>query len=347
MALFSDSAPRTGSPILTLSAGQTYLPPQGWYFVSAGIANIQKFDSRAGIWRYTGDPGNNMDTSYFDGSTVRIANTLGCAVAAIVTTAGSSYTTAPTITPSAGGSTWSAILGGAVSTTATITTVGSGYSYPPILFIEQPPFPGIQATGYTTIANGTVSAVVISNQGAGYTYPPNVSLLNDWRDTTGYGGQVSVGLTGSGTVTAVVCTNHGNPITSGTVPTLSFSSGSAAATVLMDWAVTSVSITAAGAGYTSAAANVTAFGAGGFSTASPAYVGTDTGTDMVRWRQANVGITTSAAGGLTTATVIDGGRYQGIPSPVIVAAQTYTTVGTLTFTMGGASTNIFLSPAQQ
>ena len=347
MALFSDSAPRTGSPLFTLAPGQVYLPPQGWYFVDPSQANTQKYDARAGIWRFAGNPGNNMDTSYFDGTSIRIANTSGCAIAAVVTTAGTGYTTAPTVTASAGASSWTALIGGAVSTTATILTAGSGYLYPPVLLIEQPAFQGVQAEGYTTIANGTISAVTITNQGAGYTLPPVVTLLNDWRDGAGYGGQVSVGLTGSGTVTAVLCTNHGNPITSGTVPTLSFGSGSAAATVVMDWSVTSVSITAAGAGYTSAAANVTAAGAGGFVSSAPAYVGTMDTTDLVAWREAKIGIATSAAGGLTTATIIDGGRYQSIPSPVIYSAQTYTTVGTLTFTMGGLSTTVFLSPAQQ
>ena len=350
MPLFSDAAPRTGSPLIRLEAGQVYVPPQGWYFVSAGVVNIQKFDSRAGVWRYAGDPGNNMDTSYFDGLSIRLANTSGCAVAAVLTTAGSGYTASPTVTASAGGSTWTAIVGGAISTTVTIAAAGSGYLYPPILLIEQPPFPGIQATGYCTIASGTISAVTIDNQGAGYLYPPQVTVLNDARDTAGYGGAVTVGITGAQTVTAVVCTNHGNPITSNTVPTLTFAGGggsSAAATALMDWSVTSVSVSAAGAGYTSAAAAITATGAGGYNTASPAYVGTDTSLDMMRWRAANVAMTTNSSGGMTTNVIIDGGRYMANPTPVLIAAQTYTTVGTLVFTMGGVNSTVLLWPAQQ
>lgn len=347
MALFSDAAPRAGSPIFVLAPGEVYIPPAGWYNSYPGLANTQRYDARASIWRQAGDPGNNMDTTYYDGQTIRIANTTGCAIAAIVTTAGSGYTTAPTVTPSAGGSVWTAVVGGALSTTVVINTPGAGYVYPPLVLIEQPPAPGVMALATATISNGTVSAITVTSQGAGYLYPPNVAIVNDSRDTSGYGAQATASLTGAGTITAVLCNNHGNPIVSGTVPTLAFSSGSAAATVLMDWVITSVSITAAGAGYTSAAANVTALGAGGYTAAAPAYVGTSVTTDLIKYRPATVAITTNASGGLASAVVADGGRYLSVPTPAIVGAQTYTTVGTLTFTMGGTNTNVLLWPSQQ
>jgi hypothetical protein len=348
MPLFSDAAPATGSPIFQLAAGQTFQPDPGWYWVHSGLyANLQRYDSRAGVWRYAGAADPYMRQVYFDGTTARLCNPTGCAVAAVVTTAGSGYATAPTVTPSAGASTWQAIVGGAVSTTATITSAGSGYTYPPVLLIEQPPNFGVQATGSVAISNGTISAVTITNQGAGYLYPPNVSLFSDFRDMTGSNGQVSVGLTGAGTVTAVVCTNHGNPITSGTIPTLAFGSGSAAATIVMDWTVTSVSVTTAGAGYSAAASVATAVGAGGFNTSTAAYVGTDTSVEMSAWREAKVAIVTSAAGGLTTPTIIDGGRYSAIPAPAIYSSTTPTTVGALAFTMGGVTADVLLLPMQQ
>lgn len=348
MGLFSDAAPRIPSPVLTLAAGQCYMPPSGWYwFRGSNNSSIQRYDPVVQLWRSTGHDTNLERMFYFDGITTRIANPTGCAVAASVTTAGSGYTTPPSVTPSAGGSTWQAIVGGAISTLGVIVAGGSGYQYPPMLWIEQPPQTGVQATGTVTIANGTISAISIVDQGAGYIYAPNVALISDPRDTTGYGGNVQVTLTGAGTVTAVVCTNHGNPITSGTVPTLAFGSGSAAATVVMDWTISSVSVTTAGAGYTSAAGNVSATGAGGYVTAAPSYLGNATAVNSMRWWPGTIAVTTSAAGGLGTPTIIDGGRYQGIPTPAIVSAQSPSTVGVLAFSMGGANATVFLVPAQQ
>lgn len=349
MALFWDAAPRQPSNLLSLAPGQVWTPPTGWYWVKPGrVCCIQRFDPVNQMWRWGGDELASNNMLYFDGETTRLANLSGCAVAATVTTAGSGYTTPPTVTAGAGGSTWTAIVGGAISTAATIAVAGSGYTYPPLLYIEQPPTPGIQAIGHTTISNGTISAVVIDQQGAGYINPPAVAVLNDWRDTTGYGGQVTVALTGAGTVTGVLCTNHGNPITSGTVPTLSFSSGSAAATAIMDWGITSVSVSAAGAGYTSAAATVLATGSGGYVTAAPAYLGGESSNSFQRWRPAKVVIATNASGGLTTPTIIDPGQYQSVPTGAIDAsAQNYSTVGTLVLTMGGSTGSVFLSPAQQ
>lgn len=349
MSLFWDAAPSVPSPALMLAPGTFYLPQQGWYWYRGGeYSSLQRYDPIARVWRVSGDDGGGMRLVYFDGRTTRIANPTGTPSGAVVTTAGSAYTSVPTVTPSAGSSSWTAIVGGAISTAAVIGVAGSGYQYAPLLWIEQPPQLGTQAAGFTTISNGTISAVTLTNQGSGYLRAPQVAVLNDARDTAGYGGQVSVALTGAGTVTGVVCTNPGLPITSGTVPTLTFGSGAGAATVVMDWSVSSVSISAAGAGYTGAAGAVTASGAGGFVSTTPAYLGGFTSTGMTRWREAKVNITTNASGGLSAvANTLDGGRYQGIPTPTIVAAQQYTTVGTLVFTMGGLNTTVFLMPAQQ
>lgn len=352
MGLFSDAAPRVPSAQFTLAPGQTHRPDLGWYWYKPGrVASLQRFDPVAQIWRYPGDDQAALNLIYSDGNTTRFANTTGCAVAAVVTTAGSGYLPAspPSVTPSAGASTWNAIVGGALSTASIITVAGSGYTYAPLIWIEQPPSPGVQAEAIATIANGSISAVTVTQQGAGYLAPPNVVVLNDWRDTTGYGGQVAFSLTGAGTITAVLCTNHGNPITSGTVPTLTFGSGSAAATVVMDWSVTSVSITTAGAGYTSAAGAITATGAGGYVSATPAYIGGGASVGLERWRPASVDVTTNASGGLSAvAAIIDPGHYQSVPTPSIAAAaQSPSTVGVLTFAMGGVNGSVFLSPAQQ
>ena len=341
--------PRVAPRIIRLEPGQTWLPDYpGNYFINLGLyANVQRLDPSTGNWRYSGDGTMFSNVEYFDGYAMRIANTTGCAVGAIVVGGGSGYTAAPTVTPSAGGSMWQAIVGGAVSTAAVIQVAGSGYQYPPILWIDNPPYPGIQATGYTTISNGTISAVTIDNQGAGYTTAPTAVVFNDFRDGVGSGGQVTLSLTASGAITGVLCTNHGNPITSGTIPTLAFGSGTATATVIMDWTVNSVTISTAGAGYTSAAANVMATGAGGYVSATPTYVGTNANIDYVRWRAAQIAIVTNASGGLASSAIIDGGRYQAIPTAVIQNAQAYTanTLAVLALAMGGQTATVFISPA--
>ena len=344
------AGPRLGPRIIRLAPGETYLPDfPGWYHVNLGLyCNVQRLDPSANVWRYSGDGGILSVPVYFDGYTTRIANTTGCAVAALVSAAGSGYTSTPTVTASAGSSTWVAVVGGAISTATVISAAGAGYQFPPLVFIDAPPYPGVQASATATINNGTISGVIIDNQGAGYLFPPAAQLINDSRDSVGYGGQVTLALTGAQTITAVLCTNHGNPITSGTVPSLTFSGGGGSAatvTAIMDWTVNSVTISAAGAGYTSAAGAITAAGAGGYLTTTPVLLGTNTTLDMTRWRPASIAMTTNASGGMTAATIIDGGRYQLTPTPIITGAQAYTTVGTLAFAMGGANGSIFMSPA--
>ena len=77
-----------------------------------------------------------------------------------------------------------------------------------------------------------VGSITIDNQGAGYTNVPNIYIMNDPRDTTGSGASAVATLTGAGTVTQLVITNIGNPNTT-LFPTISFSSGSAAATPII------------------------------------------------------------------------------------------------------------------
>jgi hypothetical protein len=347
--------PKLSGTQLTLGPGETFGPPEGFYYYKPGHSSLlQLYDGTSGIWRTAGDDAFAMRLVHFDGGkTVRLANQSGCAIGAVVTTAGSGYTSAPSVTASAGSSTWQAIIGGAVSTATTITAAGSGYNYAPVLWIDPPPQPGMPATAVATISSGSVSAVTIVDQGAGYLLPPNCTVIPDWRDiasgAAAAGAQVSLALTGSGTVTGVVCTNPGQPITSGTVPTLTFGSGSGAATVVMDWGVVSASVTTAGAGYTSAAAAVTMTGAGGFVTSTPAYLGGATSIGLVKYRPAIIDVTTNASGGLSAlGAIIDPGHYQSVPTASITAAaQSPTTAGVLSLVMGGSNTTVFLMPAQQ
>jgi hypothetical protein len=85
--------------------------------------------------------------------------------------------------------------------------------------------------------------------------PPTVTFFNDadefLNNTPGGSGASAIAtLTGAGQITAVIALDTGNPLTA--VPTLAFSSGSAAATAVMAFAAlnsgTSVATTA-GAGF--------------------------------------------------------------------------------------------------
>lgn len=349
---------------LTLQAGETYafnsnLNPQqpgqgvgnaGWFNAKLGRYTVlQTLDPITGIWRGVGDDSNAMRFAYSDGVNYRLANQSGCAVGATVTTAGSAYTAAPTVVASAGASKWQAVLGPLVSS-ITVAFGGTTYTYPPFVWIAPPPAGGVCATAFATLTAGVVSSITVTNEGAGYNGgTPLVYLVNDPRDTTGSGATATANLTGSGTVAALLCVDHGNPITSGTVPTLTFGSGSAAATVLMNWGITTYAVTAAGAGYGNTSfAVLTA--AGPALVASPAYTNPDIQDLLVRTRQAVIWVPTNSTGGFVTGGVIvDGGVYRGVPTPLFnanaAAAAGPTTVGVLALTMGGFADTSFITPA--
>ena len=333
-----------------LAPGQTQLlTPAGAYAVRTGLyTTVQQLDPISSIWRTVGGgvPAGGVELIMSDGVNYRIANQTGCAVGALLTTAGSSYTTAPTVTASAGGSIWKAFVGGAVSTTVTISNAGTGYTYPPVVTFSSPaPGTGIQATGFATLSGGTVSAITVVDQGAGYTTAPTITITPDPREgvngvAQGYNAAAVATLTGSGTITGVVCLDHGTALTS--VPTLTFSSGSAAATAIMCWSITAFAVGTAGAGLSGANFQLSALDIP--STTAAAYLNPTTqyGTaaynlGLVRTRPANI-IGTVTAGAITTTTprYLDGGIYTTAPVAVVNAnASVVTTAPVATVTMGG------------
>lgn len=351
-----------GAPtnFISLPAGGTFYPNSypnpsvpgqgvgnaGWFYVKLGRYSVaQILDPVSGVWRGIGDDSNAERYLYGDGVNMRIANQSGCAVGAVVTTAGSGYTAAPSVTASAGSSVWKAVLGPYVSS-ATVTYSGSNYTYPPICVIDAPPAGGVQATATAALTSGTVSSITIVNQGAGYSAgTPNIRLINDTRDLTGSGALGTLTLAGSQTVAAVLCVDHGNPITSGTIPTLTFGSGSAAATVLMNWGIQTYAAGTAGAGY-GASLNVEISGA---EAAVPVPVRTNPTFEdfLVRRRKALIWAPTNSSGGITagsTAIIEDGGVYTGIPTLLITSGALPTTVAVVTFTMGGFTDTSLCQP---
>lgn len=351
-----NAAPRTGAtqyPLqaagpLSLPAGASELIPAGQFTVQLGpYSFLQVKDPVSSTWRTLGTATHDTKCVLSDGQNFRIANLSGCAVGAFITNVGSGYTSTPTVTASAGGSTWRAIVGGAINSTVTITTAGSGYTYAPILLIDPPPAGGVQATATCTVSGGAINAVTVVNQGAGYTTAPNITVIRDPRDTTGSGAVLTVNstLAGAETVTAILCTDHGTALTS--VPTLTISGGggaSAAATAVMCFAGTGFTVSNAGAAYSNTAFGVLTTGGIVGGTAG-AVVNPAIGPGMFTPRQGNFSGT--AAGGVVTASgsvVNDGGLYQAVPTGLVLTSGTSapTTVASVAITVGGVTDTSYL-----
>lgn len=302
----------------TLQAGAARLIPPGTWFVSLGpYSTLQEFDPVQGQWMNCGGSSSNLLLVNSDGNNYRAVNQQGCVVGASVTNGTTGLTTAPTFTLSAGGATGTCILGGAISTTVSITNAGAGYTYPPLIFLDTPPAgAGLQATGYSTLTTGTVSSITIDNQGAGYTNVPNIYIIPDPRDTGPTTPASAVAsLTGSGTVTAILITNYGTPLT--TIPTFTFSVGTLAATPIMVRSIGAYTVTSQGSGY-SGTVLVSALGNGGV--AAPALTNPEWTTGLVRTRNAQIIAAFSATSGGLSATgqvVLDGGIY-GASSPTAI-----------------------------
>lgn len=292
-------------------------PLSGQYLVDLGLYScLQVYDNGLNYWKTvaTGGPNHMLFGVYSaDGYNYRIANTTGCPVGALITAAGSSgtngfygysqfgsgqgsaitiqngITTAGnavfTITPSAGGSLWNAIVGGAINTTMGFsgtlyngnlgntntfgTTTGgftgsggTNYTKPPVIVFFPPPNQGAQPyllpSAVCTISGGIINAITVVNQGAGLLGLPGVVVIPQPGDTTGGGALIGWAAAnnsqvGSGTVLAMWPAYYGTPQTSAITFTFAGSSNPApSATAIMNFSVTSITNTTPGSGYTNA-----------------------------------------------------------------------------------------------
>src|SRR5258708_6959534 len=86
---------------LSLAAGEQFIIPSGTYVAAPGpFTFLQWFDSTSGLWRSITNQAGRPSLINSDGANWRLANLTGCAVGAVVTTAGSAYVAAspPTVT---------------------------------------------------------------------------------------------------------------------------------------------------------------------------------------------------------------------------------------------------------
>lgn len=367
-----------------LAPGQELPIPRGDWILSLGMYCILEYlDPVTGVWTYgasaSGNAGGDIVVSS-DGFNVRAANRTGCPVGGIVNTYGSGYVQASTTisVTGGGGSTWVPIVGGQLTmATSTIVTAnaGAGYGVAPLVFIPAPPpastnpngIGGVQASGYCTIASGTVSGFTFTNPGAGYPSIPTPVIYPNPTDPNINTGitqaTITFSLTGSGSITGVLCTNPGAPLSTPNNITLTVSGAGTNATVsaIMMQTITAASLTG---GSTIAGASVSALvtTVNGYPlSAGPATPTSGTITNGptylllgARPRPAQIALTVGAAGTLAaqTGTLYDSGLFYSVPTPIVMgltnlaAAVVGTIVGssTIALTMGSKADIITLQP---
>jgi hypothetical protein len=333
----------TGPVEVTLAGAQAHILPPGNILADIGrYTTLEIYDSNMGFWRNTGNiAGTRLVNS--DGTNYRLINRTGCPMGAIITSAGTGYTSAPTCTASSGGSVWKVIVGGAINTTVTVTT-GGAYNYVPSIIFDQPPAGGVRATGYAVIAAGAISSVTVTNRGAGYVTAPTITIVQDPRDTAAGGGVLTVNATlSTSTVpTAVICTDPGS-IAQTTLPTLSFTGGGGsnlAATVVMNWTATGITVVTGGAVYGNAQPfSVQGAGLRSQATAVSGDAEPAIGVELIKPRNFLMEGTSTSAGAITaTGLVIDDAGFgiQRVPDAIVLVGGSGlpTTTATATVTVG-------------
>ena len=339
---------------ITLAGAQAYLIPSGQYWLQLGrYTTVEWYNSASGLWQPQDNYPNMSRYLVSDGTNWRLINRTGCPVGAVITNVGANYTSAPTVTSSSGGSLWKAIVGGAINTTVTVTT-GGAYNYVPNLIFSPPPAGGITATGYAVLSGGAINSVTVTNAGAGYATAPTITVVQDPRDTAAGGAVLTVNATlaQANKITAVVCTDPGSaPVTA--TPTLTFTGGggtSAAATVIMNYTVTGITVVTAGAAYGNAQPFLVTSGAA-LSTATVASGDVNPQIEKsITMPRPFYGVGTSATAGTVTSTgfvIQDAGfNFQTTPDLFVIPGGTGlpTTTASVTATVGATVDTSFLQP---
>ena len=337
---------------LTLAPGDTInIPPKDFLIDASSYVVVQYLDPVTGVWRGFSSGRSGLQYIMADGFTRRLANLTACPVSAVVAGGGSGFSAATaTITANVGGSTWKAIVGGSLSV-STISAVGANYTIAPEVFIPAPPSPGVQATAYATIANGTVASVSLTNFGAGYISAPSAVLIPCPQDPNlGTISQATVVLVlnaaNAGAITAALCTNNGSPLVTLSALTLTAAGGTGATiTPVVMQTVTSATATAGGGGWGNAAAPAAVTTTGGIPASVSAINNPIIEMTGYRPRPAQIATTTSSTGAISAPVVIDGGLFVGTPTAVIIGGGAVpTTLASISLVMGGANDTVLLQP---
>jgi hypothetical protein len=257
-------AQQPASNQFTLIAGGCIYAPAGWWACYLGSYSVLEFlDPVSGQWLPVASATRNAFMQFnSDGNNWRIWNPKGFPVNATVTDAGTGYVqSSTTVTASAGGSLWHAIVGGAVGTVTVGNDSkgnpgGTNFTIPPTIVFSNPPqtiagLPstataqgGVVATGHATISAGAITAITLDFAGAGYASPPAIQVIpNPFDPNIGLITVPSITcvLTGSGTVTAVIMDYFGT--TAGSAPTLTIAGAGSGATATANIVATAASDT--------------------------------------------------------------------------------------------------------
>lgn len=372
----------------TIPQAAAWVVPSGnWYITLGPYTSLQYFDSLANLWRaFQTGPTSDPVVVASDGVNYRVKNSSATIVSAVITAAGSGMnngvyqvssqsgvtstlpggTTPLTAFTEAGGgsptrrATWNMVIGGAISTTVTITAAGANYGFTgvtsftnvPTLLASDPPSGGVRATAVVAslTAAGGIASVTVTNQGAGYTTAPTWTVIPAQGDTAGTGAILTSTLVGSGTITALYCTENGSGYTA--VPTITMTGGgSPTATVVTCLTVTAV-----------AAATVTGMSpttgvypcqiSAGYTAGTPIYVNPSISTGIYTPQAGLILANVTSATAMTfgngiTATntfPIYGGLHQAAPT-VAASFGLYATYTPGAITLGGATDTFWAVPA--
>lgn len=341
----------------SLAPGESLIVPPGqWLVGRSGSIMAQYLDTVTGIWRGYSSVRAQNTRFQSDGANFRLFNPTGCPVSAIVTAQGSGYSqSSTTVTANgSGGSTWMPIIGGALNTSVTVATGGSGYTIAPTVYFPAPPYPGIPATGYATLSAGAVSAVTLVDVGAGYLTAPTPVVIPSPYDPN-LANIVSATLTTSisnntGKLCGVLCTNPGGAVT--TVPTLTVTgAGSSATCTAVALCTITASSASGGANYTTSNKVITS---GGQSNASEVSAAVNPSVSLSTFipRSAD-GIATISTGALSGFTFYDTGLFASSnfssnqPNPIVInntGSSAPSGALTLSLTLGGAAGGFSLQP---
>lgn len=349
-----NNAPWLGTNEVILPAGQVYVVPSGTWMIGLGpYCFLQVLDPISQMWRMTGAAKTTPIFLNSDGNNYRVVNATGCPVGAVVTNAGTGYTSTPTVTASAGGSSWVAIVGGMISDTITITSGGTNYTYAPTVVISPPPTGGVQATAYCTISAGAVATVVVVDNGAGYRQAPTITFVSNPQDPNVGSLTAATATSALGTstlVSAIYPTSFGTPQTSLITLTISGGGGvSAAATVVGCFSITGLTTGTAGAAVPGSAVEL--LGLGGVTTATPAAgVKNPSIGGKFFVPRPMVAYAPVSGGAVGTGVLIDSGLYQAAPTYVATLAAAAasaglpTTAPVVTAAIGGVNDYFWMQP---
>jgi hypothetical protein len=353
---------------VTIPAGAAIPVPPGEWNVGLGMYLLLQFlDPITNTWVMTASGGwqGTFHKIFSDGYNYRVANLLACPIGAAITNAGGNYVQASTTisVTGGGGSTWAPIVGGQLAVSGgTLVSNGAGYGVTPLALLPAPPPPqsnangvgGVQASGYFTIAGGTVSGFTFTNPGAGYASGFTIAAQPSPYDPNNATGitlaTIAFSLAAAGSLTGVLCTNPGAALATPANITLTVAGVGTAATIspIVLQTIVKASVTGAGTGYGTVGVLLTTFG-GAPGTAVFAN-SPETLYLAGKPRPADIGIATTGTGGTLAVnalgSIYDGGFFYSAPSIAIASgAQSGSVSGaTIVLTMGSVPDIAVLQP---